>query len=122
MSDFRGLRFAALAAKIAALETGGRAAAGALPFGDAGLDDHLPGGGLPLGRWHEVTGAGLEAETSAAPAAFAASRLAASMSTMIAALPPIFLCSASAIRPTPPAPIITTGACPSVSDTFFSAL
>ena len=63
---------AALAAKIAALETGGRASAGVLPFGDAGLDEHLPGGGLPLGRWHEVTGAGLEAEISAAPAAFAA--------------------------------------------------
>jgi len=72
MSGFRATRLAALAAKIAALETGGRADRGGLPFGDARIDDHLPGGALPLGRWHEVTGGGLEAETSAAPAAFAA--------------------------------------------------
>lgn len=67
MSDFRAIR-----AKIAALESGTRAQAGVLPFGDASLDERLPGGGLPLGRWHEIVGAGLEAETSAAPAAFAA--------------------------------------------------
>jgi protein ImuA len=72
MSDFRGGQLAAIRAKIAALETGGRADAGVLPFGDAGIDGLLPGGGLALGRWHEITGAGLEAETSAAPAAFAA--------------------------------------------------
>jgi protein ImuA len=72
MSDFRGMRFAAMRAKVAALESGGRTAAGVLPFGDAALDGRLPGGGLPLGRWHEIVGAGLEAETSAAPAAFAA--------------------------------------------------
>src|SRR4030095_3237404 len=35
---------------------------------DVSLDGRLPGGGLPLGRWHEITGPGLEAETSAAPA------------------------------------------------------
>lgn len=67
MSDFRAIR-----AKIAALESGTRAQAGVLPFGDASLDERLPGGGLPLGRWHEIVGVGLEAETSAAPAAFAA--------------------------------------------------
>ena len=72
MSDFRAKRIAALVAKIAAIESGGRADAGVLPFGDDGVDGRLPGGGLPLGRWHEVTGAGLEVETSAAPAAFAA--------------------------------------------------
>lgn len=79
MSDFRGRAggLAALRAEVAALECGGRAAAGVLPFGDAGIDGGgidgaLPGGGLPLGRWHEITGAGLEAEVSAAPAAFAA--------------------------------------------------
>jgi len=71
MSDFRAMRFAALAAEIAAIESGGRAESGVLAFGDDSLDGKLPGG-LPLGRWHEVTGAGLEAETSAAPAAFAA--------------------------------------------------
>lgn len=72
MSGVRPARLAALAAKIAAIETGGRADVGVLPFGDARIDACLPGEGLPLGRWHEVGGAGLEAETSAAPAAFAA--------------------------------------------------
>lgn len=72
MSDFRARRLAAMRAKIAALETGGRAESGVLPFGEASLDGRMPGGGLPLGRWHEVTGEGLEAETSAAPAAFTA--------------------------------------------------
>jgi protein ImuA len=72
MSDFRGKGLAALRAEIAALEAGGRAESGVLPFGDADVDGFLPGGGLPLGRWHEITGEGLEAETSAAPAAFAA--------------------------------------------------
>ncbi|TAJ71115.1 MAG: protein imuA [Phenylobacterium sp.] len=72
MSDFRGMRLAAMRAKIAAIESGGRTDVGVLPFGDLGMDGRLPGGGLPLGRWHEITGAGLEAETSAAPAAFAA--------------------------------------------------
>jgi protein ImuA len=72
MSGFRAMRLAALAAKIAAMETGGRADLGGLPFGDARIDACLPGAGLPLGHWHEITGSGLEVETSAAPAAFAA--------------------------------------------------
>lgn len=72
MSDFRRGALAALKAEIAALEAGGRACSASLPFGAPAIDELLPGGGLPLGRWHEITGAGLEAETSAAPAAFAA--------------------------------------------------
>jgi len=72
MSDFRAGRLAAVRAKIAALEAGGRAHRGSLPFGDAQVDTCLPGGGLPLGCWHELTGEGMEVETSAAPAAFAA--------------------------------------------------
>jgi protein ImuA len=72
MSDFRGKALAALRAEITALEAGGRADSGSLPFGHPAVDGLLPGGGLPLGRWHEVTGSGLEAETGAAPAAFAA--------------------------------------------------
>lgn len=72
MSDFRGKALAALRAEIAALETGGRAESGVLPFGVPEVDGLLPGGGLPLGRWHELVGQGLEAETGAAPAAFAA--------------------------------------------------
>src|SRR5437868_6219867 len=44
----------AVRARIAALETG--ADHGVLPFGDARLDRAFPGGGLPLGRWHEAGG------------------------------------------------------------------
>lgn len=72
MSDFRAGRLAAVRAKIAALEAGGREDSESLAFGDPRLDGLLPGGGLPLGRWHEMTGAGLELETAAAPAAFTA--------------------------------------------------
>jgi protein ImuA len=64
-------RLAAVRAKVAVLEAGGRAEAARLAFGAAEVDAAL-GGGLPLGRWHEVGGAGLEAETGAAPAAFTA--------------------------------------------------
>jgi protein ImuA len=72
MSDFRARGLAALKAKIAALEAGGRADSAVLAFGDDRIDGLLPGGGLPLGHWHEVTGTGLETETGAAPAVFAA--------------------------------------------------
>jgi protein ImuA len=72
MSDFRAGRLAAVRAKIAALEAGGREESESLPFGDPRIDQRLPGGGLPLGRWHEITGEGLEVETAAAPAAFTA--------------------------------------------------
>jgi protein ImuA len=72
MSGFRAGGLEALRAKIAALEAGGRGDSESLAFGDPRIDARLPGGGLPLGCWHEITGAGMEAETSAAPAAFAA--------------------------------------------------
>lgn len=72
MSDFRARRLAALRTKIAALATGGRGDSESLPFGDPQVDACLPGGGLPLGQWHEFYGPGMEVETSAAPAAFAA--------------------------------------------------
>ena len=64
-------RLAAVRAKVAAIETCGRAEVLRLPFGAVEVDQAL-GGGLPLGRWHEIGGEGLEAETAAAPAAFAA--------------------------------------------------
>ena len=67
MSDFRALR-----AKIAAIEASGRGESESLPFGDVRIDGCLPGGGLPLGRWHEIGGSGMEVETAAAPAAFTA--------------------------------------------------
>ncbi len=78
MSDFRPLlsreggRLAAVRAKIAALETAERPDSGVLPFGDGRIDGCLPGGGLPLGRWHEVCAEGMETETAAAPTAFTA--------------------------------------------------
>ncbi len=65
------LDLAAMRAKIAVLESGGRAGHGVLPLGIEMVDAALPGG-LPLGHWHEVIGDGQEAETCAAPAAFAA--------------------------------------------------
>jgi protein ImuA len=64
-------RLAAVRAKVAALEAGARADAGRLAFGAAEVDAAL-GGGLALGRWHEVGAEGLEVETGAAPAAFTA--------------------------------------------------
>ncbi len=42
-----------------------------LAFGNQ-VDAHLPGGGLPLGQLHEVSATGLDAETGALPASFAA--------------------------------------------------
>ena len=72
MSDFRVSALAALKAKIIALENGSRAAFGVLPFGAPDLDAAFLKGGLPLACWHELTGQGMEAETCAAPAAFAA--------------------------------------------------
>lgn len=72
MSDFRAGRLDAVRARIAAIEAGGRADSESLPFGDPRIDARLPGGGLPLGRWHEITGLGMEVETAAAPAAFTA--------------------------------------------------
>jgi protein ImuA len=47
-----------------------------LAFGNPLVDACLPGGGLPLGQLHEIGASGLEAETGALPAAFAALLLA----------------------------------------------
>jgi len=58
---------------------------------------------------------------ASAPAFSAASRFFASMSSMIAPLPPIAFNSDSAISPRPPAPKITIGELKADS-TFFSAL
>ncbi len=70
MAGSREARLAALRGRIAAIEAGTRTPTPVLPFGDPAIDGCFPGGGLPLGGWHEVTGAGLEDETCAAPAAF----------------------------------------------------
>ncbi|WP_297514860.1 protein imuA [uncultured Caulobacter sp.] len=71
MAGSREARLAALRGRIAAIEAGTRTPTPVLPFGDPAIDDCFPGGGLPLGGWHEVVGAGLEDETGAAPAVFA---------------------------------------------------
>jgi protein ImuA len=65
-------RLEAIRARIAALEAGTRTPSPALPFGHPAIDGCLPGGGLPLGRWHELTGEGLETETGVVTAGFAA--------------------------------------------------
>jgi protein ImuA len=62
----------AVRAQVAASSSGGGACEAVASFGDARLDRHLPGGGLPLGRWHEALGEGLEVETGAAAGAFVA--------------------------------------------------
>jgi len=67
-----------LRARVAAIETSSKPGR-VLPLGDPRLDLSLPGGGLPLGRWHELIGEGLEAEDPAAVTGFAA-RLAAALS------------------------------------------
>lgn len=61
----------ALRERLAAME-GGRTDRPVRAFGDRRVDANLPRGGLPLGRWHELVGAGLEGETAAAPAAWGA--------------------------------------------------
>jgi protein ImuA len=77
MLPARQAQLASLRAEIAALELGARTAEPqVLALGDPGVDGRLPGGGLALGRWHELAGEGQELETGAAVAAFIA-RLAA---------------------------------------------
>jgi protein ImuA len=68
----RAARFMAVRAQVAASRSGGGAPDAVAPFGDAAVDHHLPGGGLPLGRWHEAAGEGLEVETGTAAGAFVA--------------------------------------------------
>ena len=51
---------------------GAVAAHGVLAFGDGRIDGVLPGGGLPLGCWHEASGEGMEIETAAVAGAFVA--------------------------------------------------
>lgn len=72
MPGSREARLAAVRGQIAALEAGTRTPSPVQPFGDPRVDDCLPGGGLPLGRWHELTAEGMEVETGAVTAGFAA--------------------------------------------------
>ena len=70
------LKESAAKAKVAAIESRGAAIHAVLPFGDPRVDRRLAGGGLPLGRWHEAVGEGLEIETAAAAGAFVAALVA----------------------------------------------
>lgn len=65
-----------LRVRIARVEGEGRPQRGALPFGVAALDQHLPSGGLALGALHEAFGAGPELSHSATAVLFAAGVLA----------------------------------------------
>ena len=66
----REARLQAVRKKVATIEAGSCRTSAVAPFGDGRIDRLLPGGGLPLGRWHEVAGEGMEIETAAATAAF----------------------------------------------------
>ena len=70
MTPARASQLRALRARVASAEGGRRH--GVLPFGDGRVDSCFPGGGLPLGRWHELAGEGMEVETAACAAAFTA--------------------------------------------------
>jgi len=61
-----------LRAQIGRITAGGRRASPVLPFGLAGIDGRLPGGGLALGALHEVAGGGNGAVDGAAAVLFAA--------------------------------------------------
>lgn len=65
-------RLAAVRARVAEIEQAGPVDRAVLPFGIAGLDGRLPGGGLGCGRLHEVAGGGAGAVDGAAAAGFAA--------------------------------------------------
>ncbi len=68
----REARFLAVRAKVAAMEAPAMPSRAVAPFGDPAIDGVFAEGGLPLGRWHEAAGEGMEIETAAATAAFVA--------------------------------------------------
>ena len=57
--DERARALETLKARIHRLECGSRSLR-VLPLGQRALDEHLPGGGLALGRLHEIEGARAE--------------------------------------------------------------
>ncbi|HEX4112438.1 MAG TPA: damage-inducible protein [Stellaceae bacterium] len=66
-------RIEVLRRQVARIEQGRRdEGAPVLPFGVAGIDRRLPGGGLARGVLHEVSGIGPDEEDGAVPAAFIA--------------------------------------------------
>jgi protein ImuA len=79
--------------QIACIERGGERRTGdaVLPFGLAEIDQRLPGGGLPLGVLHEVSGVGSDEEDGSAPAAFIAG-----ICARLAPAKPVLWCQAGA--------------------------
>jgi protein ImuA len=72
MTAARAHALQALRDRVARIERRETAAAGVLPFGDPRVDGCFPAGGLPLGRWHELAGEGMDLETGVSAAAFGA--------------------------------------------------
>ena len=70
MTPDRALQLQVLRDRVARIEGREGRGHGVLPFGDPRVDGCFPGGGLPLGRWHELTGEGMDAETGVSAAAF----------------------------------------------------
>jgi protein ImuA len=69
MEADRAFQLQVLRDRMARIEGRDGRARGVLPFGDPRVDDCLPGGGLPLGRWHELVGEGMDVETGVSAAA-----------------------------------------------------
>ena len=92
------LSLAVLRARLAAVAApAGRH--GAVAFGDAAVDAHLPPGGLARGALHEVTADGIEAETGTLAAAFAAVLLARLLADPAEARPAIWIARAIDLYP-----------------------
>ncbi len=72
---------------------------GTLAFDDPLLAAHLPGGGLMLGALHEILADGMEAETGALAAAFAACLLARLLARDAAARPVIWIAGTTDLYP-----------------------
>ncbi len=72
---------------------------GSVAFGDPRVDAHLPPGGLALGALHEVAAEGIEAETGALTAAFAAALLARLLTRVGEARPVIWIARRADLYP-----------------------
>lgn len=89
---------AALRARLAALALpAGRH--GAVAFGDPAIDAHLPPGGLARGGLHEILADGIEAETGALAAAFAACLLTRLLAWPGEARPVLWIARATDLHP-----------------------
>ena len=69
--------------RVVALDRAARASRPALAFGVEAVDNHLPWGGLPLGRLHEIVESGVDSEHAAAATLFTAGILARTRGTVL---------------------------------------